>query len=207
MVHLLSGNIDELLLADATDHRLRWPYQLVNLDYCGGLVNAAETRISKRLEAIKILFERQATTSFILLLTLNLRDNSVDEFEGLVDQLEDDLRPLDLEGLGECFAAHRALKQAGLIKLYTPAFLDLVAREHSLVVHAPVLYSGTQTMIHFVVECVRFTAFGAGRVTSVQGRIDLMNLPLLALHTAGEMKEVRLPQIVLGSGAVENESD
>lgn len=195
MVDPLHGDIDELLVTNRGSGRLRWPYEIVNLDYTGGLVNAAAARGSKRLDALKGLFSHQIGTAFLLFLTLNLRDKDHGELDDLVKQQEDDLAGLGLNGVRDCFEAHRRLGHAGLLKIYVPIFLSAIARQHSLLFIRPILYQGTRQMIHFAVQCLPFNALGAGRVATTGERIDLINLELLTLHGQDDLREVNLGKI------------
>jgi len=195
IVHPIRANIDELLSTETGRNRLCWPYHIVNLDYYGGLVNCKENRESKRLEALKGLLAKQRDVAFVLLLTLNLRDKDRGELDDLVQQQEDDLRLIDPEGVKACFGRHRELGHAGLLKIYVPVFLLNEAKRHSLEFFPPILYQGTQQMVHFVVQCTPFTALGAGRVLNNGDRIAEINKPLLLLNNPNELQSATLGQI------------
>ena len=195
IVHPMRGNIDELLSTAAGQSRLCWPYHIVNLDYYGGLVNCKENRESKRLEALKGLLARQRDVAFILLLTLNLRDKDRGELDDLVQQQEEDLRVIDPEGVRTCFEKHRELGHAGLLKIYVPVFLLNEAKRHTLEFLPPILYQGTQQMVHFVIQCTPYTALGAGRVLNNRDRVAEINKPLLLLNNPNELQSVTLGQI------------
>lgn len=197
IVHLECADIDELILKGSGRGKLHWPYQIVNLDYYGGLVNARVNGSSRRLDTLKKLFERQAGAAFILFLTLNLRDKDKGELNELVMQQEEDLLGLDLEGVSECFDKHRELNHAGLLKAYVPIFLDSIARQHTLVFIPPILYQGTQQMIHFAVQCIPYTELGAGRISMTKERINLINLPLFFLHNYDNLQKIELGHIFL----------
>lgn len=202
IIHVECADIDELIQEGSGHTQLHWPYQIVNLDYYGGLINArgnGTSRTSHRLETLKKLFERQVGAAFVLFLTLNLRDDDRGELDELVKQQEEDLHGLDLEGVTECFDKHRELNHVGLLKIYVPILLDNIARQHTLVFIPPILYQGTQQMIHFAVQCIPYTALGAGRVAMTRERIDLINLPLFFLHNYGDLQRIDLGQILLKS--------
>ena len=196
IVHLVRANIDELILTKFDKSSLRWPYEIINLDYCGGLVNSRLDGTSQRLEALRALFERQVGAAFILFLTLNLRDRDGEELDDLVKLQEEDFLGLDLDGVNDCFNKHRELNHAGLLKIYVPIFLDSIAKHHSLVFIPPILYQGTQQMIHFAIQCVPYNELGAGRVTMTKERIDIINLPLLFLHSYDKLQQISLGNIV-----------
>jgi hypothetical protein len=65
----------------------------------------------------------------------------------------------------------------------------------------PILYQGTQQMVHFAVQCVPYTALGAGRIALTRGRIDLINLPLFFLHdhVNSSLQSINLGRIFTGS--------
>ncbi len=197
IMHLERASIDDLILTGSGRGKLHWPYQVVNLDYYGGLINARDDRTSRRLDTLKVLFERQVGTAFVLMLTLNLRDKDKGELDDLVKQQEEDLLRLDLDGVKECFDRHRELNHAGLLKIYVPIFLDHIAKQHTLVFIPPILYRGTQQMIHFAMQCVPYKELGAGRVSMTNDRINLINLPLLFLHNFDDLQRLDLGCILI----------
>ena len=75
---------------DGTPHLARFSYDLVNLDFDGGLgyrsMRAHGT--AKRTIAIKKLFERQEGHSFILLLTINVRHTLGEEIQEYLGNLQ-----------------------------------------------------------------------------------------------------------------------
>jgi hypothetical protein len=190
------ANIDELLTDPVQCSELGWPYQIINLDYYGGLVNAAgDERSSRRMEAIRAMFERQVGSAFVLFLTINLRDRDRGVLADQFKQEEEDLLALEVRGVSEVFAAHRELGNAGMLKIIVPVFLAGAALRHNLICQSPVLYQGTQQMIHFAVQCTPYREGGAGRVLRTRDRIDIINLPLLVLHGREDLREVRLGEI------------
>lgn len=201
MVDVVRGNMDNLLLTGSS--RLHWPYQLVNLDYTGGLIHTStkgHSRSSQRLDAIKQLFVQQLDQPFLFLLTINLRNKDLGELADLIRMQEEDLIGLGFAGVTECFDRHRGLNYAGLLKLYVPIFLDNTAVHHSLVFSPPILYQGTKQMMHFIVECIPYTNLGAGRVSTTKQRVDLINLPLLSLHSYERLKRNDLGRIEIAPG-------
>jgi hypothetical protein len=190
------ANIDELLTNPSQCSELQWPYQIVNLDYYGGFVNAAgDERASRRMEAIRSMFEHQEGSPFVLFLTINLRDRDRGVLADQFKQEEEDLLALEVRGVSEVFAAHRELGNAGMLKIIVPVFLAGASLRHNLIFHAPLLYRGTQQMIHFAVQCTPYRDGGAGRVLRTRDRIDIINLPLLILHGHDDLRELHLGEI------------
>jgi hypothetical protein len=195
-VQVLRADIDELISSPQERARLRWwPYSLVNLDYVGGLVNMTDSRESKRIAAIRCLIEASQAEPFLLLLTLNLRDDDQGELDNLVEAEEEQLAALGLNGVAEVFAAHRGLGHAGLLKIYVPVFIMQLARRHQVVIHAPVLYRGTQQMLHFAFEFHPYDDLIAGRMTDWRETVSAINLSLLVLDHPGELGRLELGSI------------
>jgi hypothetical protein len=195
-VQVLRADIDDLISSPEQRTRLRWwPYSLVNLDYVGGLVNLTDNRESKRIDAIRCLIEESQGDPFLLLLTLNLRDDDQGELDNLVDTEEEVLSAVGLSGVGEVFAAHREHGHVGLLKIYVPAFVLQQARRHKVVIHAPLLYRGTQQMLHFAFEFLPFEDLVAGRVTDWRETVSAINLALLVLDHPGELGKLDLGTI------------
>ncbi len=193
--HPIRADIDELLGTERGQQRLRWPYHIVNLDYYGGLVNPAEDLTSRRLNALRGLFARQEGVAFVLFLTINLKEKDRGELTKLVDAEEEDLLGLEQPGVRECFNAHREFGHAGELKIFTPIFLGVTATKHSLGFHPPILYQGTQQMIHFAVRCVPYVESSAGRVFRTKDHIAFINLPLNVLHSRNDLLQVDLGHI------------
>jgi hypothetical protein len=187
---LIRANIDDLLDTEVGQQQLKWPYHIVNLDYYGGLVNAAENRTSRRLNALRGLFARQADVAFLLFLTLNLRDRDRGELTRLVDAEEEELSALEIEGVTECFAAHREFGHAGELKIYVPIFLGANANRHTLIFHPPILYQGTQQMIHFAIHCIPYNENSSGRIFRTKDHLSFINLPLHLLHSRDDLRKV-----------------
>jgi hypothetical protein len=197
-VQVLQADIDGLIASAEERARLRWwPYSLVNLDYVGGLVNKTDSGQSKRVDAIRCLLEASPTEPFLLLLTLNLRDDDQGELDNLVAAEEEALSALGLAGVGEVFAAHRGLGHAGLLKIYVPVLVMQLARRNQVVIHAPLLYRGTQQMLHFAFEFRPFEELVAGRVTDWRETVNAINLPLLVLDRPSELEQLDLGSIEL----------
>ncbi len=181
--HLVLGNIDEYLARDDLRPALQFPYEVVNLDYVGGLVNARDHGTgSLRLDAIRALFTHQNRHAFVLLLTVNLRDRDEGELEDHAARLEDEMRSLDaFRNVAEVFESHREQGNAGLLKLYVPCVLDgfALATGYELRFAPPVLYSGSRQMMHFVVECLPHTEQIGTRLPRFEDRLAIVNASLL----------------------------
>ena len=198
---MVRANIDDLLTTPEGLARLRWPYEIVNLDYYGGLVNYGGPATmpvigpSRRQKALEELFFRQKGTAFVLFLTLNLRQNDAGELTKLLDDEERDLLDLSFDGVRECFGEHRALKHAGELKIYVPIYLGNIAKWHNLVFRAPILYRGTKQMLHFAITCTPYQGSGTGRIFRVADHVAFINLPLDILDDGSTLRRLDLGQI------------
>jgi hypothetical protein len=196
IVEIVRGNIDDWISRmDAVD--LSWPYQVINLDYVGGLVNQRDDGTSRRIETLRSVFQRQRGAAFVLFLTLNPRDDDQGELDDFIDQLELDLATYGFSGLESAMEEHRNLGHAGLLKIYVPQVASNCAAHHNLEFLPPVLYTGTKTMIHFAVTCTPYTEMSAGRHVDSTEKIELINLPLLTLHSADGLRKVDIGTIRL----------
>ncbi|MGD0649867.1 MAG: hypothetical protein ABSA97_01775 [Verrucomicrobiia bacterium] len=127
---LLRGDIDSVLVSGVDKHGSQpvWPYDIVSLDYSGGLFYRDEGGQLCRLEAIKRVFQRQANAKakeFLLFLSFNM--DQIDQHE-VRESLETVRR--DLKRFG--YAADRVIdaylkhpKDQARIKLYV---MNLIAR-------------------------------------------------------------------------------
>ena len=75
-------------MSDGAADRSRFFYDLHNLDFDGGLAFIGKkTGSEPRMDAIKKLFERQRGHSFVLLLTVNVRNTVGKEIQDFLDRL------------------------------------------------------------------------------------------------------------------------
>jgi hypothetical protein len=190
---LLRGEIEDVILdgsdVDGTTPsesdnapaiRMRFRYGLVNLDFVGGVGHPDKYGQSKRTRAIKELFRRQEGTSFVLLLTVNVRDTIEPELARYLGEAQtrvhDDLRPALVWS-----AEHEKGRQSYMLKAAVPLFIHHTAEEHMFRCRAypPISYDGTGRthLVHFVFE-LDHTA-GNFQAISKQTVDDLVRLPML----------------------------
>lgn len=197
---LLRANIDDVIREPLEQSRVQWPYHVINLDYFGGLVNSRHDGTDSRIDALRVLFQRQSGFPFLLLMTLNLRGDDGGELERLMQREEDDLRELGLAGVAESFREHRSEGRTGLLKIYVPILVAGLAPRHTLIVHETIRYAGTVPMMHFAFECVPFGDTQANRQLTTTERIALVNRPLRVIETANKERQVEFTQVVRAIG-------
>jgi hypothetical protein len=172
------------LIDGAAAHLARLRYDLVNLDFDGGLGYRDASGSAKRVEALRSLLRRQRDRSFVLMLTVNVRDTMGDEFNdylfgahGRANNEED--REL-LKWLAERGDGERDLK----LKAVIPLFIHETAETTVLAVrcYPPVVYQGHERahMLHFVFELQPQS--GNLRAFGPQTPQQVMRLPLIVVE-------------------------
>lgn len=166
-------------------HRMRFIYDLVNLDYLGG-IGYKERGESKQVRAVKKLFERQYGTSFVLLLTLNVRDKIGKEVTKYLEEVRNRASG-ELKDIINWYACRPPGEKAYKLKAVIPLFIKRTA-EHNMFssrAYPPIAYSGTgdEKMVHFAFslthEVGNFQAFGP------QTDEQVLNLPLITVSDGG----------------------
>lgn len=202
-IHRLSA-ISQVLLADVEDlivdgidkygykptlnnampaHRMRFTYDLVNLDFDGGLGYKDSKGASKRIVALKKLLERQEGHSFTLLLTINVRDTLTDEIQVYLGDLRGlDRGPRWQNGLSWYLDRGDGEREYKL-KAIVPSFIRAIAEPQAFLCrcYPPISYEGYRQahMIHFA---FRLTSLQRNLpAVSPQDDVNLMNLPLLTV--------------------------
>jgi len=188
-LQVLRGDIGEVILRaeddyqarpilcdDAPAHEARFAYDVVNLDFDGGLGFKSKNG-ARRVEALKMIFQRQRGTSFILLLTINVRDTLAPEVDDYLARLkaEADADVVDwylARGKGEY-----EFKLKGIV----PVFLLTAAELNGfdVICRPPLVYTGYAgaRMVHFALELSwQGQVFPA---VSRQRARDLLKLPLI----------------------------
>ena len=159
----------------------RFSYDLINFDFDGGLGYTNGQGKSKRVEAIKKLFERQQGSSFLLLLTINLRHTLKDEFDTYLMGMRNRSKDSKCHEMIDWYLAQRQGKSEFRIKATVPSFIQSAAEHNSFKCYCrpPVFYIGHKNarMLHFVFELESQSAIL--KAWSEQDDFDLLTLPLL----------------------------
>lgn len=194
---LLLGDIEDIIMSGADLNRQRprmsngdhpllssFCYDLANLDFLGGMGYKAEkTGKVRRTEALQKFLERQRGTDFLLILTLNVRDNIDDE---LVRYLEGAQHEAESEQLRKTLLWYATCK-AGMKEYRLKATVPLFIQREGEVCgfdcfcYPPLAYtgSGSARMVHFVFELT--DANTVLHAHSRQRIAEVVNLPLLGV--------------------------
>jgi len=198
---LLRGDVESLIL---TGHDMNgafpqcsksrgeyWFYDLINLDFCGGVGYESKRGISRRISALKKIFERQCGHDFLLLLTFNVRSTVGKQIEEYLDDAQARF------GCGnprfaQLLNAHRAQrgnKMSLVLKAAIPCIIQQFSEPHGFAVrcYPPVEYTGTgrAVLVHFAFQCMHINRSGfpvhSDRFT-FQSLQEILELPLMGIR-------------------------
>ena len=171
----------------------RFKYDVVNLDFDGGLGYKDKSGAAKRVEAIKKLFERQEGHDFILLLTINIRDTLGSEIEEYLRNLRGRDRGEGWQDILDWYLNRPDGEREYKLKATVPSFIHASLEPHMFRSRCrpPIVYEGYKhaRMIHFVFELERQP--GNLRAFSAQDDRDLIELPLLRSEM-GQLKFAKM---------------
>jgi hypothetical protein len=196
---LLRGDVEDVIL-DGLDydgsrplindgrpaHAARFGYDLVNLDFDGGLGYKDGSGAAKRVAALKKLFERQEGHSFLLFLTINVRDTMGGEIEHYLRGLRTRERGPGWQQALDWYLNRTEGEREYKLKAAVPSFIQAIAeaRVFRCTSRPPIAYEGHERahMLHFAfeLEAVALNCQPANlRGFSAQDDIDLIELPLM----------------------------
>lgn len=195
---LLLGDIEDIILEGVDlnrqhprmstgDHPLSssFCYDLANLDFLGGMGYKAEkTGKVRRIQALQKFLERQRGTDFLLILTLNVRDNIDDELVRFLEGAQYEAEGEQLRKTLHWYATCKEGMKEYRLKATVPLFIQ---REGEVCgfdcfCYPPLAYtgSGSARMVHFVFELI--DAKTILHAHSRQRITEVVNLPLLGIR-------------------------
>ena len=184
---ILFGDIDDVILKGEDlegEKPKESAFDVVNLDYEGGLVYKDLSGTSKRVRAIKKLFSLQQAgkKDFVLLLTVNTRNRDWGEFDRTLDEVQNELEEYGIEDVSKNIEWHKTAGYAYKIKVYLPIHLGIWARTSNFFCSSisPVTYLGTsrRRMVHFA------CAFVYGKPKLGQSLLKILNMPMYEVKKA-----------------------
>lgn len=186
-IDILFGDIDDILIKgkDKYGNKLIFPYDIIFLDYFGGILY----RGFRRVNAITSLISKQKGNSFLLFLTFNLKESGYAK-----STIVHTLRKIKQEFIPFCFQDEKTKKQIAEVtgwyedaeeiyrqKIFVPYFIKTNAENIGFEVHAypPFFYEGFRKnpMLHFAFKLVPERE-SPTKAVSKQTIIDIMNLNL-----------------------------
>lgn len=131
---LLRGDIDEILISgvDKNGKTPSFPYDVVSLDYSGGLFYRDDTGLPVRLEAFDALFERQAPArrDFVLFISCNLHAIDQGEVRRTLRIIETELTRYGEQAAAVINAYIDHAEEEPRLSLYVPYLINQVAAKH-----------------------------------------------------------------------------
>lgn len=205
---LLRGDMDEILLAgkDGYGNPIRYPFDVVSLDYSGGIVYKNDNGGAKRPDSIGNLVEGQAkkNQSFLLFVSCNLDNEDRGEIKVIFDDIERELGKLGLNARSTIKAYFNHNLEESRLKVFVPYLIgNLSARWYKCEHFKPIYYEGNRgaRMMNFSTWLKRTRGYVAGRL-SRQTLVYILNLS--AFHCVdGELQETDfdVPRLVVGRGS------
>lgn len=204
---LLRGYIEEIILAGVDQENVRpslsrgepaissdFRYDLVNLDFVSGFgfEEHQQDRVdAKRVRAYKKLLERQRGKSFLLIITLSMRNTIGYELTGYLVGTRQSTEAHEIQQALSWYEACARGKQHYKLKAALPLFVRQEAQVNGFdcCVYPPLVYtgSGRVRMMHFVFWLSATTAIT--HAFSKQSIRDVVQLPLLEVRDC----ELQLP--------------
>ncbi len=190
-LNLLRGELDNILLRGYDDYNnaVEYPFDVVTLDYCGGVIYKNSTGQSTRASSIGELVRNQALhdKDFLLFLTCNLDNDDQGEIRKVFLDIQRDLNKLGVNAdqAIKAYLAHP--KKEAQLKMYVPYLIrTLSASTYRCETFKPVYYLGNKEthMMSFSFWMERSSNYAAGRPNR-QSLVQLLNLPAFECMDGG----------------------
>jgi len=194
---LRRGNIEDLIIdgidGDGVKPQLgdgridgRFCYDLVNLDFCGGIGYADKKGKAKRVKALQKLAERQQSKDFLLLLTLNVRHKMGDQIVDYLTSAQSRYsKNVEFSSTLKWYAGIGESCEAYVLKAAIPMLVQQEFEVFGFRVFAypPLMYVGTgdgSRLVNFMFSA-RYIPGSSMPVTSTQNPDDLVRLPMMEI--------------------------
>lgn len=201
-VQILRGAIEEIIINGydmdnnfpnqhftQDNSNLFFQYDLVNLDFVGGVGYKSRKGLKyknsggQRLDSIRKLIERQKGHSFLLMLTVNVRDTLGDE---PMHYLMEEAKRYNKQSVKDIVDWTISLEDDGnkdlRLKTWIPLFIKGIAETNMFYCHCypPLVYEGHEKarMVHFVFS-LKYDEDKLIKVSSPQDEAQITQLPLI----------------------------
>jgi hypothetical protein len=201
---LLRGELDEILLngKDIFDNLVVYPYDVVSLDYSGGLLYKNGAGRSRRIESISKLIEGQANNNqnFLLFIWCNMDFNDQGEINRVFQDINRELGKMGIDANPSVQAYKNHSLLEARLKVYVPFIIHSISTKwYQIEYNKPVFYLGNKDtrMMHFSFWMKRTTKYVAGKPDQ-SALIDIMNLPAFNC-VDGNLTEhdFKIPKIII----------
>ena len=133
-ITLLRGDIDTIIKKgkDLFGKRAKFPFDVVSLDYSGGLFYRDRAGELGRLKAVEVVISRQSSKkiSFVLLISFNLDKVDQGEVRKTIENIRTDLSRYGYEAEKVINAYFNHPKEEARLKIYVPYFVNQVAAKY-----------------------------------------------------------------------------
>lgn len=173
----IHGDIDKIIL-DENDVRVCFPFDLINLDYSGGILYKDKYGESARVDAWDKLFQKQKKhkEDFLLLITLNARERAKGEMDIALDEMRDEIGKYIHMDISHAIEWYKKSEEYHKFKVYIPYLFRSKASYSKYIpkCYPPIFYRGSsdRPMTHFVFE---FT-YLHGRATHAPFQQSLLDI-------------------------------
>jgi hypothetical protein len=197
-LQLLTGDIDEILINGKDEFGtlpIEPTFDLVNLDYEGGIIHKDLKGGSKRIDAVKKLFERQSIgkQDFLLLSTFNTRNRDEKEFDNTLDVINSQLATYRIDAT-DVINWYKNARYDFKIKIYFPYVLSRLTSGGRFICsfYPPVTYQGSSNirMVHFA--CL--FRYAEQLIAKEQSLIDILNLSMFEI-VGSKMRRCNTPEL------------
>ncbi len=191
---LLRGEMDKILLEGKDDFQtaIQYPFDVVSLDYSGGVLYKDKHGKSKRIESISRMLGCQADfdKDFLLFISCNLDYEDHGEIKRVLGDIRRELAKMGLDANATIDTILKHDKEEARLKIYLPYLIKSLSDAwYKCDFLKPVYYLGNRDtrMMHFSFWLKRTSKYSAGK-PSISGLLDILNLNVLSCHQ-GIIKE------------------
>ncbi len=185
---LMRGDIDDVLISgqDAFGNPVQYPFDVVSLDYSGGVIYKDQSGRAKRVQSIETLLRQQAASDrdFLLLISCNLDNEDNGEIRGVFVDIGNELQKVGVDAHTVINAYLKHPMEEVRLKVYVPYLIRrLSGAWYQCDIYKPIYYEGNNgtRMMNFSIWLKR-AKYAAGR-PSPQSIVSILNLN--AFHCVG----------------------
>ena len=169
-LHLLRGDLDTILQdsRDTYGNSVPYPFDVINLDYCGGIIYKDDVDRAIRPASIVEMICNQSlhNHNFLFLLTCNIDNEDHGEIRRVFIDIQQDLKKLgvDVSKMMQEYLLHP--QQEARLKVYIPYLIwNLATAMYRCETFKPIYYLGNKNthMMHFSFWMEKSVKYAAGR--------------------------------------------
>lgn len=193
-VCLLRGDMDDILLQgkDNFNITLQYPFDVVSLDYSGGIIYKDESGRAKRTASIQRMIWEQSERNqdFLFYISCNLDNEDQGEIRSLIEDIERSLSKIGVNVRKTISSYLNHKLDEVRLKIFVPFMIgNLASQWYQCENFKPIYYRGNREtrMMNFSTWLQRTKEYAAGRPNR-QTIIKILNLPAFQILN-GEIQE------------------